>query len=73
MVSLLVCSAQAQTDDRFRPPRSKAESLKTKPLRAPTNPCTEYGPGFARVEGSQTCIKIGGGVGVGIGGGTTSR
>lgn len=33
-----------------------------------SNPCSAYGPGFARVEGSDTCVKIGGAIGVGVGG-----
>jgi hypothetical protein len=31
------------------------------------NPCAEYGPGFVRLEGSDTCVKIGGYVGIGAG------
>jgi hypothetical protein len=32
------------------------------PLKETTanNPCAAYGPGFARVEGSQTCVHVGG-------------
>lgn len=33
------------------------------------NSCAAFGPGFVRVEGSGTCIKIGGGIGIGVGGG----
>lgn len=32
-----------------------------------SNPCAEYGAGFIRVEGSSTCIRIGGSIGVGAG------
>jgi hypothetical protein len=32
-----------------------------------SNPCAEYGAGFVRVEGSSTCIRIGGSIGVGAG------
>jgi hypothetical protein len=32
------------------------------------NPCAQYGVGFARVAGSDICIKIGGSVGVEAGG-----
>jgi hypothetical protein len=31
------------------------------------NPCAAYGAGFVRVEGSSTCIRIGGGIGIGAG------
>jgi len=30
--------------------------------------CAVYGAGFARVDGSQTCVKIGGAVSIGVGG-----
>jgi len=43
-----------------------APSLPLRP-KAAANACTEYGPGFVRIEGSSTCIKIGGGVSVGAG------
>lgn len=29
--------------------------------------CPEYGPGFVRVEGSSSCVRIGGGIGVDVG------
>ena len=39
------------------------------PKRAgPGNPCSVYGPGFVKVEGSETCVKIGGAVSFGAGG-----
>ncbi|WP_414709691.1 hypothetical protein [Rhodopseudomonas sp.] len=40
------------------------------PRAAKTNPCAEFGPGFVMVEGSSTCVKLGGSVSVG---GRTSR
>jgi hypothetical protein len=32
------------------------------------NPCAQYGPGFTKIAGSDTCIKIGGSVGAEAGG-----
>jgi hypothetical protein len=32
------------------------------------NACAVYGPGFVRVDGTQTCVKIGGAVSIGVGG-----
>jgi hypothetical protein len=47
--------------------RSKAPtSLPLRP-KAAVNPCAEYGPGFVRMEGSSTCVRIGGNVSVGVG------
>lgn len=31
------------------------------------NPCAEYGAGFVQVQGSDTCVRIGGAVGVDVG------
>ena len=30
--------------------------------------CAAYGAGFVRVDGTQTCVKIGGAVSIGVGG-----
>lgn len=30
--------------------------------------CAMYGAGFVRVDGTQTCVKIGGAVSIGVGG-----
>jgi hypothetical protein len=35
--------------------------------QAKGNPCAEYGAGFARIQGSDTCVRIGGAVGVDVG------
>jgi hypothetical protein len=42
------------------------------PLRPVGNPCAAYGAGYVKVEGSSTCIKIGGSVSV-QGGGSAPR
>ena len=39
-------------------------------ISAVGNPCAQYGVGFARIAGSDTCIKIGGSVGAEAGGGS---
>jgi hypothetical protein len=31
------------------------------------NPCAAFGPGFVKVQGTDTCVKVGGGVDVGVG------
>jgi hypothetical protein len=42
------------------------------PLRpASSNSCAQYGAGYVKIEGSSTCIKIGGSVNVQAGGGAT--
>jgi hypothetical protein len=32
------------------------------------NSCAAYGPGFAKLEGTDTCVKVGGAVRVDVGG-----
>lgn len=41
--------------------------------RASGNSCAAYGPGFAKVEGTDTCVKIGGSVSIGAGRSSGSR
>ena len=47
-------------------------SGKTLPLRGASsaNSCAAYGPGFVKLEGSDTCVKVGGAISIGVG---TSR
>ena len=37
------------------------------------NSCAAYGPGFARLDGTDTCVKIGGAIGIGVGSSSGSR
>jgi porin-like protein len=45
------------------------------PVRAARhdNSCAAYGPGFVKVEGTETCVKIGGAVSIGVGGSSGGR
>ena len=67
-IVLALLSASAAPAQQFRDdkPGKPAKSLPLRPAKA-ANPCAEYGPGFVRIEGSSTCIKIGGSIGVGVG------
>jgi hypothetical protein len=49
--------------------RDKAAPGRLLPLKgaAASNSCAAYGPGFVKVDGTGTCVKIGGAVGVGAG------
>lgn len=44
-----------------------------KPLKRAPNPCAEYGAGFVKLEGSDTCVRIGGSISIGAGGGSGVR
>ncbi len=38
-----------------------------------SNACAAYGPDFVKIDGSETCVKIGGAVSIGVGGSHGSR
>jgi hypothetical protein len=69
-IVLALLSASSASAQQFREgkPDKPAKTLPLRPAKAAANPCAEYGAGFARVEGSSTCIKIGGSFSVGVGG-----
>ena len=70
MMAVLLPSA-VMAAEPFRPDRSNtaAPSGKLLPVKRsnPANACAEYGAGFVRIEGTSTCMKIGGAVGIGAG------
>jgi hypothetical protein len=57
----------------------QAEKAATSAKPMPTRPalsrggCAAFGAGFAKVDGSDTCVKIGGAASVGVGGAVGSR
>jgi hypothetical protein len=69
VIIVAMLSASAAPAQQFRDGKSDkpAKSLPLRPAKAAANPCAEYGAGFVRIEGSSTCIKIGGSFGVGAG------
>jgi hypothetical protein len=68
VLALLSASAASAQQSRDGKPDKPAKSLPLRPAKTAANPCAEYGAGFVRIEGSSTCIKIGGSFGVGVGG-----
>jgi len=68
LAALTIASVSSTSAQQSREQsRSKAAtSLPPRP-NAAVNPCPEYGPGFVRIEGSSTCVRIGGNVSVGVG------
>jgi hypothetical protein len=72
LIAALPVAALAEPSGRKKSDQAPASSGKPLPLKGATrtNPCAEFGPGFVRIEGSDTCMKIGGGIG--IGGGVSS-
>lgn len=37
-----------------------AEQPKKKPVPVTANPCAQYGAGWVQVQGTTTCVKVGG-------------
>jgi len=72
-VAMLTPAALAQQPDAtITRPRAKAapskDAQKPKPVaRRALTPCSEYGAGFVRMAGSDTCVRVGGSIDVGVG------
>ena len=50
-------------------PASAAAQGKSQPLKRPSsvNACAEFGAGFVMIEGTSTCVKLGGALSIGTG------
>lgn len=70
VTALLFISPVVAEPYRVAQPAKSANPGKTLPLKGATsgNSCAAYGPGFVKIDGSDTCVKIGGAVTIGIGG-----
>lgn len=53
---------------RHKTKAHSSSTAKPTPRRAQETSCAEYGAGFMPMQGSSTCIKFGGSIGVGVGG-----
>jgi hypothetical protein len=69
---LPVTFASAEPSNHPKPAKPSALG---RPLAAKGagNSCAAYGPGFVRIEGTETCMKIGGAISIGVGGSSGSR
>ncbi len=72
---LIVVFAIAATAPAMAQSRSSITPRTTpdKPPARGLNACAAFGPGFVKVEGSDTCVRIGGSISVGVGGGSGAR
>lgn len=72
-ILILALATSAAPARQLSPPKpdQPAPPEKTLPLKRAGggNPCAAFGPGFVRVEGSDTCVKLGGAIGIGVSGG----
>ncbi len=74
IVTLSASPSMAQSSGSPKPPPKRA-SDKVLPMKGTVtiNSCAAYGPGFVKVEGTDTCVQIGGSIGIGVGGAVTGR
>jgi Porin subfamily len=76
MIALALASVAARAElPRLQKSDKAAPSGKSLPLKRSNsaNACAEYGAGFVKIEGTNTCMKIGGAVSVGAGVSSGSR
>jgi hypothetical protein len=73
IVLALPSVAAAAEQLRLHKADKAAASDKPLPLKRSNNACSEYGAGFVRIEGTNTCMKIGGAISVGAGMSSGSR
>jgi Porin subfamily len=55
------------------PPRRAPDKVLPMKGTATVNSCAAYGAGFVKVEGTDTCVQIGGSIGIGVGGSVGGR
>ena len=70
MFAVVLASITARAEQpRLEKADKAASSGKSLPLKRSNsaNACAEYGAGFVKIEGTNTCMKIGGAVSVGAG------
>lgn len=71
-VALTSAASAQQSDPKVKRQRPHAapshQTAKPQPVaRARPAPCVEFGSGFVRMPGSDSCIRFGGDVGIGVG------
>ena len=74
-IAIAMLPAAAAEPFSSRKPDKPAASGRLLPLKGAGagNSCAAYGPGFIKVDGTDSCVKIGGAVGVGAGSSSGSR
>ena len=69
VIAVLSASTVLAEQPSLHKPDKRAPSDKVLPLKGASsgNPCATFGPGFVKVEGSDTCVRIGGATSIGAG------
>jgi hypothetical protein len=63
----------AQSSTSPKVPKHSSEKVLPMKGTVTIHSCAAYGPGFVKVEGTDTCVQIGGSIGIGVGGSTGGR
>lgn len=72
ILAMVLPAASALAEQPLAPkPNKSVSTARQLPPKNPgaRNSCAAYGPGFVKVDGTETCVRIGGAVSVGVGGG----
>ncbi len=72
LVALIASPHVARAEPARKPdlttPRQRADTPRPKKIARPrSTSCSEFGTGFFRLPGSDSCVRFGGGVGMGVG------
>ena len=69
-VTALLPASSAAAEQLRQQKSDKSIAARQLPLKGARtdHSCAAYGAGFVRIDGTQTCVKIGGAVSIGVGG-----
>jgi hypothetical protein len=67
--SAVLADPASRTKPDYATPLDRLPSARS----AAGNPCAAFGPGFVKIEGTDTCVKIGGSFRVDVSGAAGSR
>jgi hypothetical protein len=74
-IAVAMLPAAAAEPSSSQKPNKPATSGRLLPLKGvgAANSCAAYGAGFVKLDGTDTCVKLGGAVGFGVGSSSGSR
>ena len=75
VVAALPVGSTATAQTGSRKPDKPSTSDRLLPLKGSqaSSACAAYGPGFIKVDGTDSCVKIGGAVSIGVGSSSRAR
>ncbi|MBV9531285.1 MAG: hypothetical protein JO283_09490 [Bradyrhizobium sp.] len=74
MIIAVLSASAVLADPANRTKLDDAKPLeRLSPAKSAGDRCAAFGPGFVKVEGTGTCVKVGGALSVGVGGSARSR